>query len=226
MTEKNMAIAVDGPAGSGKGTLAKRLAVKLGFIYVDTGALYRTIGLFVKNKGILHTDDEGIISCLPDININITLQNSQAIIWLNDSLVSDEIRSSDCSIYASSVSKIPEVREFLVELQRDIARKNNVVMDGRDIGTVILPDADVKIFLHADDCERAKRRLEDMLAKGEQISFEQVLADIRWRDNNDSTRKIAPAVPADDAIMLDNSNFTPDQTFAAALKIVSDRLGI
>lgn len=226
MNTKNIAIAVDGPAGSGKGTLAKGLAVKLGFIYVDTGALYRTIGLFVKNKGISHTDVEGIISCLPEININISLQNSQAIIWLNGSLVGDEIRSSDCSIYASSVSKIPEVREFLVDLQRDIARKNNVVMDGRDIGTVILPEADLKIFLYADDCERAKRRLDDLVAKGEQIGFDQVLADIRWRDNNDSTRKIAPAVPASDAVMLDNSNFAPIQTFEAALKIVSDRLGI
>jgi len=226
VTEKHIAIAVDGPAGSGKGTLAKRLAEKLGFVYVDTGALYRTIGLYVKNKGIFHTDVEGIISCLPEININITLQNSQAIIWLNGSLVGDEIRTSDCSIYASSVSKIPEVRAFLVDLQRDIAKKNNVVMDGRDIGTVIIPDAELKIFLHADDRERARRRLEDLLVKGEQVTFEQVLADMRWRDNNDSTREIAPAVPAPDAVMLDNSGFTPDQTFEAAMKIVSDRLGI
>lgn len=226
MNTKKISIAIDGPSGSGKGTLAKKLANKLGFIYVDTGALYRTIGLDVQRKGIASDDTESIIKNLSQIDINMVNVNSQVQILLDGEPVDDEIRTPTSSIYSSCVSKIPEVRLFLLDLQKNIALKNNVVMDGRDIGTVILPKADLKIFLYADEHDRAQRRYNEFISKGEDVTYEKVLADMRWRDANDKTREIAPAVPAADAVMLDNSGLSLDETFEAALKIVKDRLGL
>lgn len=226
MQQKNIKIAIDGPSGSGKSTLAKKLSKEFGLIYIDTGALYRTVGLYIKKKGLASTDTENIIASLPEITIEMRLENGQGAVYLNGEKVGTEIRTPESSIYASDVSKIPEVRKFLLSLQKDIAAKNGVAMDGRDIGTVILPDADVKLFLVASDADRAKRRYEELIAAGNAVSYEEVLSDVRWRDNNDKTRKIAPAVPAADAIMLDNSGMSSEETFAAAMKIVKDKLGL
>ncbi|HBL85346.1 MAG: cytidylate kinase [Clostridiales bacterium GWF2_38_85] len=224
MTDVHILIAIDGPSGSGKSTLAKRLAKELGLIYIDTGALYRTIGLHIQQKGLESTDTVNIINALSEIDITMRLENSQGKVFLNGNPVGDEIRTPKSSIYASDVSKIPEVRTFLLELQRNIAVRNSVAMDGRDIGTVILPNADVKIFLFADDEDRAERRYKELIAKGTNVTYEEVLNDVKWRDNNDKTREIAPAIPAEDAIMLNNSGMQEDETFEAALKIIKDKL--
>lgn len=217
-------IAIDGPSGGGKSTLAKRLAAHLGMVYVDTGALYRTIGYFVQSKGIGKHDNEKIIECLPNINIEIEYRDGTQHVILNGEDMGDKIRTPEISMYASAVSAIPEVRVFLLETQRSIARKNNVIMDGRDIGTVILPDADVKIFLFASNEERARRRCIELHEKGIDAKYEDVLSEMNERDKNDSSRAVAPAIPAPDAVMLDNSGFEPDDTFAAALNIIETTL--
>ena len=215
-----MKIALDGPSGAGKSTVAKALAKRLGIIYVDTGALYRTIGLYVKRKGIDKEDKEGIISCLEEIDLNMEFKNSEQIFTLNGEVVGDNIRTGEIAMYASKVSAIPEVRRFLLNTQRDIANKNSVVMDGRDIGTVIIPDAEVKIFMVASAEARAKRRFLELQAKGESCTLESVLADIVERDTNDSTRKTAPAIPAKDAIHLDNSELSIEETVARVIEII------
>ena len=189
-------VAIDGPSGSGKSTLAKALAKKYGFIYVDTGALYRAIGLYIQNKCLMSTDVDGIIASLPEIRIEMRLNDGQSEVWLNGSPVGDEIRTPMSSIYASDVSKIPQVRQFLLSLQRDIAAANSVIMDGRDIGTVILPDAQVKIFMTASDEKRALRRYNELISKGIKTTYDEVLKDVKWRDENDRNRTVAPAVPA------------------------------
>lgn len=218
-----MRIALDGPSGAGKSTVAKALAKKLGIIYVDTGALYRTIGLYVKNKGIEKTDTAAIISCLDEIKLGMEFIQGKQIITLNGNTIGEEIRTGEIAMYASSVSAIPEVRTFLLETQRKIARENSVVMDGRDIGTVIIPDAEVKIFMTASAEARAKRRFLELQAKGENCTLEGVLADIIERDTNDSTRKTAPAVPAKDAIHLDNSGLTVDETVERVIEIIESK---
>ena len=161
-----MKIALDGPSGAGKSTVAKALAKRLGVIYVDTGALYRTIGLYVKSRGIEKSDTEGVISLLGDINLNMEFTNGEQVITLNGNRVGDEIRTGEIAMYASAVSAIPEVRSFLLNTQRDIAAKNSVVMDGRDIGTVILPDAEVKVFMVASPEARARRRYLELIEIG------------------------------------------------------------
>lgn len=224
------AIAVDGPSGSGKSSLAKNLAAKLdGFIYLDTGALYRAIGLYVCDRNIDGADVSGIVSCLDGIAIDVVYekQSNTQKIFLNGSDVSQRIRENHISKYASDVSKIPQVREFLLNLQREKAEISSIIMDGRDIGTVILPDAALKIFLTASPEERAKRRYEELEQKnvGVNISREQILREILERDEQDSKRDIAPLKPADDAILLDNSAFnSPENTLDAVLKIVKERL--
>ena len=217
-------IAIDGPSGGGKSTLAKRLAAHLGMVYVDTGALYRTIGYFVQKNGIGKHENKKIIECLPNINIELEYRDGTQHVILNGEDMGDKIRTPEMSMYASAVSAIPEVRVFLLDTQRSIAKKNNVIMDGRDIGTVILPDADVKIFLFASNEERARRRCIELHEKGIDAKYEDVLADMNERDKNDSSRAVAPAIPAEDAIMLDNSGFEIDDTFAAALKIIESKL--
>lgn len=219
-----MKIALDGPSGAGKSTVAKALAKRLGVIYVDTGALYRTIGLFVKRNGVDKSDTQGVIDLLPQINLNMEFINGEQIITLNGERVGDEIRTGEIAMYASAVSAIPTVREFLLKTQRDIAEKNSVVMDGRDIGTVILPNAEVKVFMVASPEARAKRRYLELKAKGEDCTVESVLADIIERDKNDSTRKTAPCVPADDAVMLDNSDLDIEGTVDAVIEIIKSKV--
>ena len=219
-----MKIALDGPSGAGKSTVAKALAKKLGIIYVDTGALYRTVGLYVRNQGVEKDDEEKVISLLPEINLGMEFINGEQIVTLNGTNVGDTIRTGEIAMYASRVSAIPEVRGFLLETQRKIARENSVVMDGRDIGTVILPDAEVKIFMVASPEARAKRRYLELIAKGESCTLESVLEDIKTRDHNDSTRKTAPAIPADDAVMLDNSDLDIEGTVNAVIDIIKTKV--
>lgn len=222
---KTINIAIDGPSGSGKSTLAKMLAASLGYIYIDTGALYRTVGLFAMQNGVSSDAPEGVIPLLDKLDLQMRLEDGGNAVYLNGTKVGAEIRTSEASVYASQVSKLPEVRAFLLETQRSIARQNNVIMDGRDIGTVILPDAQVKIYMSASPEQRAKRRLAELVAKGEDITLEQVLADIKWRDQNDANREIAPAKPAKDAVFLDNSSLTLDELLQSALEIVSKAIG-
>ena len=217
-------IAIDGPSGGGKSTLAKRIARETGIIYVDTGALYRTIGYYVRSKGVTKDDCAGAVALLPEINIELAYEDGRQIVRLNGEDLGDKIREPEISMYASAVSAIPEVRAFLLETQRKIARENSVVMDGRDIGTVILPDADVKIFLCASNEERARRRCEELKEKGIEASYEEVLADLNQRDKNDREREIAPAVAATDAVILDNSDLTVDGTVDAAIAIIEEKL--
>ena len=222
---KTIHIALDGPSGSGKSTLAKMLATSLGYVYIDTGALYRTVGLFAMQNGISAETPEDVVPLLDKLDLQMRLEDGGNAVYLNGTKVGAEIRTSEASVYASQVSKVPAVRAFLLDTQRSIAKQNNVIMDGRDIGTVILPDAQVKIFMSASPEQRAKRRLAELVAKGEDITFEQVLADIKWRDENDANRDIAPAKPAEDAVFLDNSDLTLDGLLQAALKIVSNAIG-
>lgn len=221
-----MKIALDGPSGAGKSTVAKALAKKLGIIYVDTGALYRTVGLYVRNQGVSKDDEQKVISLLPEINLGMEFINGEQIVTLNGTNVGDTIRTGEIAMYASRVSAIPRVREFLLETQRKIARENSVVMDGRDIGTVILPDAEVKIFMVASPEARAKRRYLELIAKGENCTLEGVLEDIKTRDHNDSTRKTAPAIPADDAVILDNSDLDIEGTVEAVIDIIRTKVDI
>lgn len=218
-----MRIALDGPSGAGKSTVAKSLAKRLGIIYVDTGALYRTIGLYVRNKGFARTDIANIIACLDEIKLGMEFIDGKQIITLNGKEIGDEIRTGEIAMYASAVSAVPEVRKFLLETQRKIALENSVVMDGRDIGTVIIPDAEVKIFMTASAEARAERRFLELKAKGEDCTYEGVLADIIERDKNDSTRKAAPCVPAQDAIHFDNSGLTVDQSVEKVIEIIESK---
>ena len=231
MSEEYFSIAIDGPSGSGKSSLAKNLAVKLGFIYLDTGALYRAVGLYMYNNSIGGEDTESILSCLDDIKIDIAYDNGEQKIFLNGEDVSFKIRKNHISKYASDVSKIPGVRHFLLNLQREKAKSDNIIMDGRDIGTVILPDAALKIFLTASVEERAKRRYEELTQKSKddgtniKYEYEQILHEITERDEQDSKREIAPLKIAPDAVILDNSGFSlPEDTFNAALKIIEERI--
>lgn len=216
-------IAIDGPSGAGKSSLAKALAKRLGFIYVDTGALYRTIGYYAATRGADTTVAEEVVSLLPEISLSLAYENGTQTVILNGESVGDKIRTPEASMHASNVSKIPEVRAFLLDTQRDIAEKNSVIMDGRDIGTVILPKAQVKIFLVSSFETRAKRRVKELLEKGIEASYEDVLSDMIARDKQDSTRAIAPAVPAEDAVHLDNSDLTFEETVEAAMAIIASR---
>ena len=218
-----MNIAIDGPSGAGKSTLAKALAAKLGFLYTDTGALYRTIALAVKRRGLSPDDKDAVAALLPDIKISLQYVNGEQKLYLDGEEVSGRIRTNEISSYASKVSAIPELRVFLLDLQRDIARKNDVIMDGRDIGTVILPDAEVKFFVTVSDDERARRRHRELLARGETITLSEVKRTMAERDRCDSTRKIAPAVPAEDAVFLDNTGDF-EQTVDRALSVIRSRM--
>ncbi len=220
-----MQIAIDGPSGAGKSSVAKAIAAKLGIVYVDTGALYRTVGYFVRSRGVAREDAAGIVSCLPHISIEVRYENGAQHVYLNGEDLGDRIREPEISMYASAVSAVPAVRAFLLDTQRDIAAKNSVIMDGRDIGTVILPDADVKVFLFASDEARAKRRTLELQAKGLDVNFEDVLREMRERDDNDRNREVAPAVAAPDAVMLDNSGMTVEET-ADAVIALAEKAGV
>lgn len=218
-------IAVDGPAGAGKSYLARQIAKRLGYIYVDTGALYRSVALYMTEAGVSPSDVEGVKSALPHVSVSLDYgDDGEQHVFLNGTDVSTEIRKPEISLAASSVSAIPEVRAFLLGIQRDMAKTHNVVMDGRDIGTVIMPDAQVKIFLCANEKARAKRRYLELTEKGVVTTLEAVENEMNQRDRNDSTRKIAPAVPADDAVILDNSDLDREGTIEAALAIIAGKL--
>lgn len=214
-------VAIDGPSGAGKSTIAKAVAKKKGFIYVDTGALYRSIGLYVSRKGIAKEDKASIISCLPEISLELKY-DAEGVqrVYLNSEDVSEAIRMPEISMYASAVSSVQEVRDFLLGLQRDMAKKYDVIMDGRDIGTVILPDATVKIFMTASNEGRAQRRYKELCEKGVETTYEEVLRDMIERDKADSTRAIAPAVPAEDAIMFDNTQFGIEECVDEIIKMI------
>ena len=227
MTKRTYAVAIDGPAGAGKSTLARRAARDLGFYYVDTGAIYRTVGYHMDFYGIGPRDTDGINRLLGDVNIAIRYDDEgvQHMI-LNGRDVTGDIRTPEMSAIASVISAQPAVREYLLEMQRELARAHSVVMDGRDIGTVVLPDADVKIFLTADPEVRARRRYEELLARGEKVAFENVLADLQQRDRQDSERKLAPLKRARDAVLLDTTSMDLEQAAAALETIVKERLGL
>ncbi|MFR1842083.1 MAG: (d)CMP kinase [Oscillospiraceae bacterium] len=199
-------IAVDGPAGAGKSSIARAVAEEIGYIYVDTGALYRSIAIYsIENK----LDNESLVNSLDKINIRLEFIDKCQHVFLNDNDVSDKIRTPEVSMGASKVSVIPEVREFLIGLQKKIAAENNIIMDGRDIGTVVLPDADLKVFLTASAEERANRRFKEMTDSS--ITYEQVLEDIKQRDYNDMHRDIAPLKQAEDAVLLDTTGMTIEE---------------
>ena len=216
-------IAIDGPSGAGKSTVAKALSAKLGIVYVDTGALYRTVGYFVRQKNVNPKDADAVGALLPEISIEIRYEDGAQHVYLNGEDLGDKIRTPEMSMYASAVSAIPSVRAFLLDTQRDIARKNNFVMDGRDIGTVILPDADVKIFMFASNEARAMRRYKELIAKGEDVKYEDVLREMIERDNNDRSRDVAPAVPAEDAVMMDNSCMSVDENVDAVIDLIRSK---
>ena len=218
-------IALDGPSGAGKSSLAKKIARTLGIVYVDTGAMYRTIGLFVTRRGISPEDENAVIAVLPEIKLSIVFKNGEQHILLGDEDVGGYIRTPEISMAASRVSAIPAVRTFLLDTQRDLAKTASVIMDGRDIGTVIFPDAEVKIFLTASAEARARRRTLELAEKGMPTPYEEVLRDIITRDKNDREREVAPAVAAEDAIILDNSDLDLDGTVEAAVKIIRSHIG-
>ena len=225
--EKTMhAIAIDGPAGAGKSTVAKAAAKELGFIYVDTGALYRAIGLSALRNGVDINDREGVSRLLTSTEVDLRYVDGEQKVFLNGEDVSGEIRTEEVSMAASAVSAQPEVRAFLLDLQRDLARKNNVVMDGRDIGTVVLPDAKCKIFLTASPEVRAMRRYKELLEKGQDADYESVLEDLRTRDYNDTHREIAPLKLADDGVEVDTSGLDLEGSIRAVIDTAKERLGI
>ena len=207
-----ISVAIDGPAGAGKSTLAKAAAAELGYIYIDTGALYRAVALACIKNEVSIGDEDAVKALLPETDIRLVFFNGEQHILLNDADVSDEIRKENVSMAASKVSAIPDVRAFLLELQRSFAKRDNVIMDGRDIGTVVLPSAQVKIFLTASPEKRARRRVLQLQEKGEQADFDKILFDIVQRDYNDSNRKTAPLKAADDAITLDTSELTLEES--------------
>ena len=218
------AIAIDGPAGAGKSSAAKAAAKKLGFIYVDTGALYRTIGLYMMRNHIPMEEPEKVAAALAGVQIELGFREDGQHVFLGGEDVSEYIRTPEISMAASRVSAIPQVRVFLFDLQRSLAEKNNVLMDGRDIGTVVLPNAQVKIFLTASAEERARRRCLELEQKGEPVTYEEVLADIQKRDYQDSHREIAPLVPAEDAVIVDTSNCDLKGAVEQILQIVYKKL--
>ena len=221
---KTYSIAIDGPAGAGKSTIAKRLAKELGYYYVDTGAIYRTVAYFMDLLGISPKDVDGVERYIDELTIEITYDDQGAQHMIMNGLdVTGDIRTQDISQKASLVSAHAVVRDVLLDMQRNVAKKHNVIMDGRDIGTVVLPGADVKIFLTADAEVRAKRRYDELIAKGQTVSFEDVLREMNERDTADSTREIAPAQAAEDAIVFDNTGMTLEQSVDAIIKIVEEK---
>ena len=217
-------IAIDGPAGAGKSSVAKLVSAKLGYIYVDTGALYRTVGLYSIRKGINTKDADAVAATLKDIDVKLGFVDGSQRVYLNGEDVSEAIRTPEAAMGASDVSAVPQVREFLFDLQRDIAKNNDCIMDGRDIGTVVLPNAQIKIFLTASAESRAKRRYKEMIEKGEKISFDEVLEDINKRDYQDTHRAIAPLKQAEDAVYVDNSDCNLEEGAELLMRVIQDRL--
>ncbi len=219
-----IAIAIDGPSGAGKSTLSRKLSKEFGFIYVDTGAMYRTLALAVLRRGINTKDEQKIDAILREINIDIRYVNGDQHMFLNEEDVSKLIRTQEVSMAASDVSAHVCVRAYLLEQQRDMARKQNVLMDGRDIGTVVLPNAKIKIFLTASAEDRAKRRYDELEAKGESANYNEVLQSIILRDENDSKRSAAPLKCADDAILIDTTGNSFEKSFEILKSTIAQKL--
>lgn len=217
-------IALDGPSGSGKSVMARAVSKQLNILYVDTGALYRAIGLYMFRNEVDISDAEKVVENLRNISLELAQGEDGQIVLLNGENVNRDIRLPEISMYASKVSAIPKVRQFLLDIQRDTAKKNNVIMDGRDIGTVIFPEAEVKIFLFASDEIRAKRRYKELVEKGIETTYEEVLSDMLKRDENDRTREVAPALPAEDAVMLDSSELNIEETIAEIIRIIREKI--
>jgi cytidylate kinase len=217
-------IAIDGPAGAGKSTISRLLARRLGYVYVDTGALYRAMGLFVLQSSVSTSDAQGVTTLLPKITLELKFEEDGQHVYLNGRDVSALIRSPEVSMASSQVSAIPAVRAFLLDLQKQIAANNNIVMDGRDIGTVVLPHAKIKIFLTASPQDRARRRYEEMLERGETADYNDVLADIIKRDKADSGREIAPLKPALDAVVIDTTGFELEKSLEKITSVVKELL--
>ena len=220
-----VSVAIDGPAGAGKSTLARRLAAEMGYIYVDTGAMFRTIGLYALRAGKDPKDNAAVNALLPEIELHFAFIDGEQHIYLKEEDVSTAIRTEQVGMAASAVGANPVVRAFLLEMQRDMARKQDVLMDGRDIGTVVLPNATVKIFLTATPEARATRRWKEYREKGIDMPYEEVLADVKQRDYQDTHRAAAPLKQADDAVLLDTSELDFEQSLAAMKKIIAQKVG-
>ena len=218
-------IAIDGPSGAGKSTLARRLAQELGFLYVDTGAIYRTVGLAARRQGADPADADAVAALLPGLDIALGYkEDGLQRMTLNGEDVTDAIRENEISSYASQAAALPAVRDFLLEMQRRAAREHDVIMDGRDIGTVVLPDADLKIFLTADPEARAMRRYKELLNRGQDAVFEDILREVIERDRRDTEREIAPLRRADDAVTADTTELDLEGSFQLLLRLVRERL--
>lgn len=224
--DKVYSIAIDGPAGAGKSTMARRAAAELNFVYVDTGAIYRTVAYAVLKNGILPEETEKIDALLPQLRVKLSWKDGVQHMYLDGADVSKKIRLPEVSSLASKVSALPSVRAFLLDTQRNAARTNSVIMDGRDIGTVVLPDADVKIYLSASAEVRAKRRLLELQEQGRTDTYEDVLRDMKERDYRDMHREIAPLKQADDAVLLDTSELSLEESVAALLNIIREKLAL
>ena len=221
---KNFDVAIDGPSGAGKSSLARRCAAELGLLYVDTGAIYRTVGLAARRRGLDCKDEQAVAALLPELEIGMGYENGEQRMFLNGEDVSREIRMPEISMCASDVSAHAVVRDFLMEMQRKLARENMVIMDGRDIGTVVLPDAKLKIYLTASAEARAERRMKELLAKGVETDFDQVLQDILRRDEQDMNREVAPLRQAEDAVRVDTTELDFDQSFELLCSIIRQRM--
>lgn len=221
-----ISVAIDGPSGAGKSSLAKRLAKDLGYVYVDTGAMYRSIGLYAVRAGVDPKDEAAVTALLPQIKLAIRLVDGAQHIYLNGEDVSDAIRAENIGMAASAVSAHPPVRAFLLDTQRGLAADQNILMDGRDIGTVVLPNAQVKIFLTASPEARAARRAAELAAKGQPADYETVLADIRRRDDQDTHRAAAPLRQAEDAVLADTSELDFEQSFQLLRSIIREKAGV
>ena len=217
-------IAIDGPAGAGKSSIAKAVAKNLGFIYVDTGALYRSIALNCLKQGVAAEETEQVVALLENTTVELKFEDGTQKVILNGEDVSEAIRTPEVSANASKVSAIPEVRTFLFDLQQTMAKENNVLMDGRDIGTVVLPNADLKVFLTASPEVRAKRRYDELIAKGQDVDYDTILADVKERDYRDTHRDVAPLKAAEDAVIVDSSDMSFDEVAATIQKLAEERL--
>ena len=226
MEKKFVSVAIDGPSGAGKSTIARAAAKELGYVYVDTGAIYRTVGYFAYSRGVEPQDREAVVALLPQIEIEMGYgEDGLQHMVLNGQDVTKEIRLPQISMYASHVSAIPAVRDFLMEMQRSAARRSSVIMDGRDIGTVMLPHADVKIFLTASAEERANRRHAELLARGTPQDYDTILAEIQQRDYNDTHRATAPLRPAEDSVLLDTTSLNFEESCRRVMEIIRERAG-
>lgn len=221
----SVAIAIDGPAGAGKSTIAKRVAEELNFMYVDTGALYRAVALCAIQKNIEPDDSQRVSEMLSEIKVQLAFNyRFEKVVLLDGRDVSSQIRTPEVSMAASKISALPQVRAYLLDLQRDIAKENNVIMDGRDIGTVVLPDARVKIFLTASPQVRAERRYKELAEKGANVSFDEVLRDVNERDYNDSHRQTAPLKPAEDSVFVDTTDLDFEQSVEKIISVIKERI--